>query len=242
MAKFVCVRVVQGWGIDLNLYQFDFRQTWAAFFLNPDKTVYGRYGTESTFKNSGTTNTLEGFKKAVKAALDLHAGYPANKAELDAKTGPAAPWKTPETIPFLQGKPPSKAPYSGKGTACIHCHAAWGGVVKSLEQAKQPVPLKLQAPWPMPDVVGLDLDPKEKATVTGVDAGSAAEKAGFKAGDVVVTMEGQPIVSIADVQWVLHNAKDTGPVKAEVERGGQKTPLTLTLAAGWRNAAMVKKP
>ncbi len=236
MSKFVCVRVVQGWGMDLSLFQFDYDQTWVAFFLNADRTVYGRYGSDATFKASGNANTLEGFKKALQGALEVHAAYPGNKASLGAKTGPPPPYPTPEVIPFLKGKPNAKAPYSGKGTGCIHCHAAQNGVVKSLQGANQAVPEKLQFPWPMMDVVGLTLDPKEKASVTAVAAGSAAEKGGFKTGDRILTVEGQPVLSIADVQWVLHN-RDSGAVKAQVDRGGKTTELTLTLAAGWRRAA-----
>ena len=44
MNKFVCVRVVQFWGVDLSLFQFDTNQTWAAFFLNADRTVRGIVG------------------------------------------------------------------------------------------------------------------------------------------------------------------------------------------------------
>jgi S1-C subfamily serine protease len=88
----------------------------------------------------------------------------------------------------------------------------------------------------MPDKLGLSFDPKERTTVAAVAPGSPADKAGFKAGDVVRKMEGQPLISIADVQWVLHLAKEPGSVKAEVDRGGQKQELTLAIAAGWRHA------
>ena len=44
MEKFVCVRIIQGWGMDLSLFQFDYELTWAVFLLNADKTIYGRYG------------------------------------------------------------------------------------------------------------------------------------------------------------------------------------------------------
>lgn len=37
--KFVCVRIVQTNGMDLSLFQFDYDQSWAAFFMNADTTV-----------------------------------------------------------------------------------------------------------------------------------------------------------------------------------------------------------
>src|SRR5688500_18768598 len=43
MERFVCVRIVQGWGLDLSLFQFDWRQTWMVFLMNSDRALYGRY-------------------------------------------------------------------------------------------------------------------------------------------------------------------------------------------------------
>ena len=40
--KFVCVRVVHANGMDLGLFQFDYDQSFAAFIMNGDKTIYGR--------------------------------------------------------------------------------------------------------------------------------------------------------------------------------------------------------
>ena len=40
-----------------------------------------------------------------------------------------------------------------------------------------------------------------------MEEGSAAEAAGLRVDDQILTMAGQPIVSIADVQWVLHQHK-----------------------------------
>jgi len=86
----------------------------------------------------------------------------------------------------------------------------------------------------MPNVAGLSLDPKEKAKVTSVAAGSTAEKAGFNAGDEILALEGQPILSIADVQWTLHNAGERATINAQVLRGRKRIKLALDLAADWR--------
>ena len=47
LEAFVCVRVVKMQGTALAQFQFDFDQTWTVFFLNADKTIYGRYGSRS---------------------------------------------------------------------------------------------------------------------------------------------------------------------------------------------------
>jgi len=50
MDQFVCVRLVQANGLDLELFQFDYDLTFSIFFMNGDKTIYGRYGTRSSQK------------------------------------------------------------------------------------------------------------------------------------------------------------------------------------------------
>jgi S1-C subfamily serine protease len=118
--------------------------------------------------------------------------------------------------------------------SCIHCHQVGEAQRAVYRTAGRPIPDKVLYPYPNPKVLGLVLDPKEKATVTSLTPGSPAEKDGFRAGDELLTLASQPLLSIADIQWVLHNAGDTAALKAEVRRGGQTVPLTLTLGKGWR--------
>jgi predicted metalloprotease with PDZ domain len=200
------------------------------FFLNADRTVYGRYGTRSA-RDHMRDISFDGFKKAVEGALELHKNYPHNKQELAGKTGPAPRWKTAEAIPNLPGK---VVRADGTRANCIHCHVLQTGELITLRKEGQPAPDRLLWPYPLPDQLGLRLDPKERATVQKVAPGSAAEKAGFRAGDQLVRLDGQPLLSVADVQWVLHHAAEPGAVKAEVRRGGRAEALTLPLEKGWR--------
>jgi S1-C subfamily serine protease len=142
-------------------------------------------------------------------------------------------WRTPEAMPAWQGRP-NVAPADGSRGKCVHCHQANDGEAWSLRMAGERIPDRLVWAWPMPDAVGLALDPDERATVRAVASGSAAERAGFRPGDRIVAMEGQPMLSIADVQWVLHGADAPGTVETEVLRGDARESLTLALAEGWR--------
>ena len=47
LEKFVCVRIVSTNGLDLSLFQYDYDQSFATFFLNADGSIYGRFGTRS---------------------------------------------------------------------------------------------------------------------------------------------------------------------------------------------------
>jgi hypothetical protein len=233
MEKFVCVRVVQAWGMDLSLFQFDQELTWAVFFMNADKTIYGRYGSRSEHKNTTTAISLDGLKKGMELALKFHSAYPGNKAEFAGKVGPAPAWPTPEVIPDNKGRK-NIVPADGTRGGCVHCHQAHDAEMWTLRLEKKPIPDGIVWPYPMPGRLGLTLDPKEAAKVKSVEAGSPAEKGGFKEGDSLVKFGGQPILSIADVQWVLQTAKEPCTVDAEVERDGKPAKASLRLDAGWR--------
>ncbi|MBI1924337.1 PDZ domain-containing protein [Candidatus Poribacteria bacterium] len=238
LEKFVCVRIVKANGMDLSLLQFDYDLSFAAFFMNPDKTIYGRFGSRSERKDPERDISIEGFRKALAAALEVHKAYPANKALFVGKQAKPVEIQAPENYPSLRGKYTSTLDYEGKVVAsCIHCHQIRDAERLMLRSDHKPIPENVLYPWPMPDVVGLSLSPSEKATVTSVAPDSAAEKAGFLPGDELVTLEGQMMLSIADVQWVLHNADAPATLKAEVLRNGQTVNLTLALREDWRRSS-----
>ena len=237
---FVCVRIVQANGLDLSLFQYDYDQSFAAFILNADKTIYGRYGTRSHETESERDVSVEGFGQALAGALELHRQYPANKAALAGKRGADVAIPVPEEYPSLKGRFGARLDYEGNVVkSCIHCHQVGEAIRLVYREKKVPFPERVLYPYPLPDVLGLTLDPKEKARVLKVAAGSSAEKDGFQAGDDIAALEGQPLLSIADVQWVLHNAGDSGRLKAEVLRGGKKRNLPLTLEPGWRTRGTI---
>lgn len=235
--KFVCVRIVKGNGLDLSLFQYDYDLSFAAFFMNADKTIYGRFGTRTAGVDKASEITLEGFRKALAAALAWHKEYPLNKEGFTAKTGPQVKFNVPEEYPSLKNRYTSELDYQGKvAQSCIHCHQFRDAHRRLLREANEPLPEDVLYPYPMPDVVGIKLDPSEMATVKEVYPGTAAAKAGFQKGDKILSLAGQPMISIADVQWVLHSTKPPAQLAAVVERGGQEQTLTLPLAADWRRA------
>ena len=237
MEQFVRVRMVQGNGMDLSLFQFDYDLTFAAFFMNADKTIYGRFGTRADFEDATKDISIESFKAALEAALELHKGYPENKAALAAKTGPEPIKKTPEAFPAL-------LPYASNlnldgriGDQCIHCHQIGEAQREIHWYDRKSVPDEVLYPFPMPDVLGLHFSPKHRAKISKVSTHSSAEKDGFRRADEILTLDGQPIISIADVQWVLHRASENSTLPATVNRHGEEINLTLTLKPGWRKGS-----
>jgi hypothetical protein len=236
LEKFVRVRVISTNGLDLSLFQFDTDQSFAVFLLNADGTIYGRFGTRSDHSHWADDVSLEGLAKALDGALALHKDYPANKASLAAKRGPTPDFPVPEKFPQLKDKYGSQLNYEGNVVqSCIHCHQI-GDAQKEFHRKKSvTLPEQVLFPYPHPKALGLILDPKERASVLRVDEDSLAAKAGYRAGDVIEKLSGQPLLSLADVQWVLHHVSpDGGTVKANIVRDGKPAVVTLELPKGWR--------
>ncbi len=236
LSKFVLVRVVSTNGLDLSLFQFDTDQSSAVFMLNADETIYGRYGTRSHHTAWEDDLSVDGLARALEGALELHAKFPAVKASLAAKRGPVPEFPVPEKFPSLEGKYTDKLNYEGEVVkSCIHCHQVGDAQRRWYRDKPGQFPDEILFQYPHPKSLGLILDPKQRASVVRVEPGTAAAQAGFQKGDVIQTMNGQPLLSIADVQWVLHLVPGGGgPVKATVLRDGKPREIMLALFPGWR--------
>lgn len=236
LEKFVCVRVVSTNGLDLGLFQFDTDQSFAAFLLHADGTIYGRFGTRSHLTVWADDVSVEGLAQALEGALSLHAGYSQNKAQLASKRGPAPAVAVPELLPRLKGKYTSQLEYGGDVVkSCIHCHQIGDAQRQAYRDQGAEFPESVLFPYPHPKAVGLIFDPKQRATVLRVEPDSPAARAGFQPGDAVLQLAGDPLLSIADVQWVLNRLPAEGAVvQAVVERDGTRQSLELSLEKGWR--------
>ncbi len=236
LEQFVCVRQVATNGLDLNLFQFDTDQSFAVFFLNADRTIYGRFGTRSHRTEWIGDVSLDGLAKAMQSVLDMHARFDQVKASLAGKTGGAPEVPSPEKFPSLKDQFTDELNYEGDVVkSCIHCHQVGDAQREFYWRNNRPIPETVLYPHPHPKVVGLVMDPQEKATVKQVAPGSAAERAGLKAGDEIQRFDGQPMISIADIQWVLHRlSPDGAEVPLTIGRDGRSLNKTLQLDQGWR--------
>ncbi|MFT5123160.1 MAG: serine protease Do [Kiritimatiellia bacterium] len=229
--------MVEGNAMDLNLFQFDYDMSFAGFFMNADKTIYGRYGTRATRPDEADKYvSLTGLRAAMTGALTLHKNVANYRPRLAGKTGPPSKQATPLDYASIGGKFKDRVDYASPKVAgtCVHCHQIQDAMRKEYRLSNQPIPDRVLYPWPMPDIIGLACDPDTRGTVTKVTPGTPAAKAGFRVGDVVLALNGQPILSLADIQWVLHNAEPTDTIKATVRRAGKNGELNIQLPVGWR--------
>jgi hypothetical protein len=222
--QFVCVRVVTIDDLDLGLFQFDYDQTWCALFLNADWTIYGRYGTRAAGGENSTTHiSVASFRKTMQRALELHKGYPSNKGQLAGKRGPKPEYPVPRDIPRVERR------------HCIECHQVRGNVLRHKWQEGRLTAADIW-PYPLPENIGLKIDADDGLRVKAVAPESPAGRAGILAGDELVSLDGQRLISQADIQWVLHRAPVETEVVAALKRGGEAMRKAIALSGPWKES------
>ncbi len=239
--QFVCVRVINANALDLQRFQFDYDLSFSALVFNGDGTTYGRYGSWA-HQRDPLDKTTAGFRKTLEAALALHKGYPANKASLAGKQGGPAPFRTPVQFPTLSGKYQSRLDWDGKVVqSCVHCHMIGDAFRAHFRSQKLPVPAEWIYPQPSIETLGVTLATDDPLKIDSVTPGSAAAKSGLSAGGRIASLNGQPLISAADLSWVLHRAPEQGELPAVVQTGGAEARLTIALPPGWRAASDISK-
>lgn len=229
--KFVSLRQVEMKGVDLSQFQFDYDLNWAAMFINPDGTVYARYGTQSA-EGPDAYNSITSLTKTMERVLDLHKNYEQVKASLAAKRGADKPYKTGLDMPGMENKEKLAGPTARNN--CIHCHMVNDALHRQW-QKEGTFDVKKMWRYPLPENIGLRIVRDDGRKIEKVLSGGAAEKAGLQAADVLTHAAGQPVTSIADLQWVLENLPPgDATVDLTVDRGGQAVTKTLALAGDWK--------
>ena len=130
-------------------------------------------------------------------ALELHKGYPANKAQLAGKRG------GPVEFQFIDKQIPGAA----KHHHCYHCHHVTEEVRRVKYQANRLSAADLWV-YPLPENIGLKMDVDDGLRVKSVVPESPAARVGILADDEVILMNGQRL-SRRPIFSVLHKA----PVK-----------------------------
>jgi hypothetical protein len=210
--------------VNLNLFEFDYDLTFAAFFLDADENVYARYGGRDAV-DPDNRQSLAGLAATMRSVLEMHKGQKKDFA-------PKAPGG-PKTVRDL-------APGT-RSRGCMHCHQVKEGINAALTRAGQWDRDKVWR-YPLPENVGLTLDVDKANVVASVKADSPASRAGLAAGDVVRRLGAVPIHSFADAQYALDLAPKVGAVEVVWQRGKEQKTAGLKLPDGWRKTDLSWRP
>lgn len=238
--QFVCVRRSQVGEENLKELQFDFSLGWSLIVMNADGTVYTRFGSrgreDSLFRmlmrkaKLPRRMTIAGLKSTLKTALAMH-----KKVTAEGESGPLHDALAGKVVPAWEYTSP-KALMPPGAKPCMDCHEMNIGRFLAYRRDGKTITDRMLWSYPVPDSLGVILDPDERGKVKTVRTGSEAQRAGLKRGDEIITMADQPILSEADAQWVLQHAPDGEDVTVKVRRKGETKlrKLKLSLTEGWR--------
>jgi hypothetical protein len=216
--SFVLVRILNMRGVNLNVFEFDCDLTWAACFVSPDEKIYGRYGSRDA-DSAEQQLSLAGLQYAMRQALAAHRRRPPEE--------PLASSLPPRTVEQYA------AAKRLKENACIHCHQVYDFRRQEL-QANGTWQREEVWVYPLPKNVGLKMAIDQGNRVETARADSPADRAGLRAGDVVQSLNGWSVASLADVQVALHRAPAQGRIRVSWQRDGRETSSELSLPEGWR--------
>ena len=242
LSQFITVRLTDAAAIDFRLFPVegfaDMDLSWWGWFLSPEGRVYGVFGGRDHVSDATRIS-----KPALVASLLRVLGH---------HYDPRRPgWNIDGTAPDLSGAPksPRELPgYEGwrrtvheseRKQACIHCHQVNDILRQPAVVARTFDKQRDFEVWPLPENVGLVLDRDHGLLVTNVVAGSSAEKAGLKAGDVIGAAGGRRCFSQADFRGVLHRGpRGAGEIEVWWSRGGEVMFGRLAVVEGWRKTVL----
>ena len=230
--QFICVRIIQANRLDLTLFQYDYDMSWSAMFLNADGTVYGRYGSrDAAGPASDRLLSVTAFRKAAERALALHREYPGNQKSLEGKRGGAPAYERATDIPGLTDRPQNATARQN----CIHCHMVKEFALRAKWETGRLTKEDLFV-YPQPTNLGLTMDLEDGLLVREVAANSAAANAKITAGDRLESINGQRLISLADIQWALHRATASEPLTVMFRRNGAAQVARLVPPSDWKAA------
>ena len=212
-------------GVDLNTYVFDWDLTFAALLMNADGTVYHRYGGRS-WESADARLSMEALTRLLIDRTEEDKLYRA--AGKTRQPGELLPI---ETIPVF-----AERILKNKDTSCFHCHMATEAVREQAQRDKKWTPDDRWI-WPLPDKIGLRLDPADPTLLGEVLNGSAAAIAGLAAGDRVLSVNGVRVRTEPDMQWFLHILPPAGGrLNIAFQRGAAAMSASIELGSGWKTA------
>ncbi len=210
-------------GVDLNTYVFDWDLTFAALLMNADGTIYHRYGGRS-WESADARLSMEALTHLLSAGLKEDEAYRASGKVREA----TAPLPIEEIPVFAERLKKNKE------ISCFHCHMATEAMREQSMSDRTWTP-EGKWIWPLPDKLGLRLDPANPAVLKEVTKDSAAAIAGLSAGDRLVSVNGARVSTEPDVQWVLHNTPPSGgTIEVMFARGQDERPAKIVLSEGWK--------
>ena len=242
LTQFVTVRLTDAAEIDLRIFPVegyaDLDLSWWGWFLSPEGRVYGVFGGRDHVSDA-TRISKSALIGSLLRVLTHHYDPRRPRWDIDGSApdlsgAPKSPRQLPGYKGWLRG-----SHEDGQKQTCIHCHQVNDILREPAVAAKTFDKQRDFDVWPLPENLGVTLERDDGLRITSVAAGSAADKAGLKPGDVLGAASGRRLFSQADFRGVLHRGpRGAGEIEVWWKRDAEVTSGKLVLADGWRKTIL----
>jgi predicted metalloprotease with PDZ domain len=213
-------------GVNLNLFQFENDLTWMSFFMDDQDRFYARYGGRED-ENPESHLNQESLVRVMQQVLELH-------KKRQVQTGRYEPSgkqvRTPEELPTM------KAMMASRKEKCIHCHDVKVAELRHLQSLDKFTRDRVFT-YPTPSAVGLRVDAKEQNKVAEVTPKSPAGEAGIRAGDELLSADGQRLLTMADFARVLELTPSESRLPVVLRRDQETLKVVLALSGQWKRSS-----
>ena len=221
----MCVRIQSMNGVELNLFRFEYDLTWMAFFMDANDRFYTRYGGRED-SDAESHLSQESLVRVMRQTLKLHQTGAVQTSRYESRAGAV---RTPEDIPTM------KAMLAKREMKCIHCHDVKVAQLRHRQQLDR-FRRDMVFTYPAPSALGIDIDRHKQNLVSGVRSGSPADLAGIRAGDALLSAEGQRILTLGDLSRVLELTPAKSTLAVNIRRGESERNTSLALSGNWRRS------
>jgi len=216
----VCVRITRMDSVDIGLFDRDWNNTIYFFIMNANEQIYMRYGGRDSL-GPDTYLNLSSLELALEKGLELHRRYQQGELKRTERPKPLFP----RELPLLVER-------TFQRNACVECHLI--GDYQNIQREQDGTLDKLTHMYRSPDIktLGIHLDVPKGLLVK--EAQGAAQAAGMKAGDRIVSLNGMPVWTFGDLQYHLDKVpRSSQQIQLAVERAGQPVDLSIALPVRW---------
>jgi hypothetical protein len=172
---------------------------------------------------------MKGLRYAMQSALTTH-------GHRQALAAARQPPPSPEKPLWIRDLPASR-----EVDGCIHCHDV-NEILRADAQARGVWKQSDLFRYPPTENAGFTLNVDRGDEVTRVIADSPAAAAGLQSLDIINSLNGHRVRSIADAQFALDKSPQQGRVAVEWQRGDRRMSGELNLPANWRRSDISWRP
>lgn len=220
LSQYVTTRVIRLDDVDFGLFDWDRHNTLYFFVVTADEQVLLRYGGRDS-RAIDSYLDLDSLELALKKGLELHKKYKAGDIPKKPRPAPVRARDFPLLVERTIGR-----------GACVECHlvADFQAQHKELDGTLD----KVQDLYKSPDIrtIGIHLDVPKGLLVERAEG--PAQQAGMQAGDTITHVDGTPVHTFGDLQYVYDKVDRRAPkVRFTVDRDGEAIDAEILLPQRW---------